>query len=136
MQDNSKGWGSRRAIVLIGLLLILCACTAQQENRLQYEKEGRTYSSSLITELEPAMRWVKNTLPKDAVITAWWDYGHMIRGYTGNQVIIFSPMSTRVLKIFKFLSIPLKSFHLEETISFWSYFFLGHKENPAVSFLA
>ncbi|MFH1589737.1 MAG: hypothetical protein ABIB43_04185, partial [archaeon] len=29
--------------------------------------------------------------PEKAIFLSWWDYGHMIRGYTGREAIVYSP---------------------------------------------
>ncbi|MBI4452991.1 hypothetical protein HY637_06185 [Candidatus Woesearchaeota archaeon] len=58
----------------------------------EYEKDGRKYTSNyLYTELQPAMEWIKNNLPKDSIVSAWWDYGHIIRGLGNVEAIVFTP---------------------------------------------
>lgn len=58
----------------------------------EYEKNGRKYTTNfLYSELQPAMEWIKNNLPKNAVVSAWWDYGHTIRGSGNVEAVVFTP---------------------------------------------
>ncbi|MBW2975885.1 hypothetical protein KY347_00405 [Candidatus Woesearchaeota archaeon] len=55
-----------------------------------YEKGGREFQNYFDPGLKNALNWVKENI-KDEIFLCWWDYGHMIRGYTGNDAVIFSP---------------------------------------------
>lgn len=58
----------------------------------QYEKDGKKYTSLyLYSELQPAMEWIKNNLPKNAVVSTLWDYGHIVRGLANVETIVFTP---------------------------------------------
>lgn len=54
-----------------------------------YEKGGNEFSGYFDPDLRGALDWVDENI--DGKFLCWWDYGHMIRGYTGNEVVIFSP---------------------------------------------
>ncbi|MBI4440519.1 hypothetical protein HY638_06100, partial [Candidatus Woesearchaeota archaeon] len=72
----------------------------------QYEKDGKKYMSLyLYSELQPAMEWIKNNLPKNAVVSAWWDYGHIIRGLGNVEAVVFTP-SKEVLNTVATSQIP------------------------------
>jgi len=58
---------------------------------IAYTVDGRDFRNYFLVELRPALDWVADNVPEDAVFLNWWDYGHMIRGYTGREVIIYSP---------------------------------------------
>ncbi|MFH1770093.1 MAG: lipoprotein [archaeon] len=56
-----------------------------------YHADEQTYRNYFRPELRSALDWIVNNTPKNSVFLNWWDYGHMIRGYTGRSVIVFSP---------------------------------------------
>lgn len=55
-----------------------------------YERDGKEFQSYFDPQLRDSLDWVKENV-KDSVFLSWWDYGHMIRGYTGNDAVIYSP---------------------------------------------
>ena len=57
---------------------------------INYEKEGKEFQNYFDPELRDSLDWIKENI-YDSTFLNWWDYGHMIRGYTGNEVIIYSP---------------------------------------------
>jgi len=56
-----------------------------------YTKDGKNYSAELYPRLLPAMSWIRDSTPKQAIFLSWWDHGHMIRGVAERNVIIFGP---------------------------------------------
>ena len=76
-------------IFLIMLLLAGCTSTRPEEGTFTYERDGRSYNPHIIYEVLNATQWMDSNLPPDAVIVAWWDYGHMIRG-RGNRDVVAS----------------------------------------------
>jgi hypothetical protein len=56
-----------------------------------YTKNGRTMRGYFLPQLRPALDWIKGNVPEGSKLFGWWDYGHMIQGYTGRDVVIFSP---------------------------------------------
>jgi hypothetical protein len=80
-------------LLFIGMTLF-AGCSSTTENMpptFNYEKEGMTYESILLNDLQPSMKYINQNLPIDAVITVWWDYGHMIRGVANRETVIFTP---------------------------------------------
>ena len=55
-----------------------------------YEKDNQEFQNYFDPQYRDALDWIKENI-KDAIFLNWWDYGHMIRGYTNNDVVIFSP---------------------------------------------
>lgn len=95
----------RVLLLAIATLVLVSGCTQQISDDMQdeigspptetdnfaYEKDGRVYTVYLQPGFNEAMTWIKENLPDDAVISAWWDYGHMIRGLAEREAIIFNP---------------------------------------------
>jgi len=89
----------RFLLFAVVMLILVSGCTQQQvlvdplegTEGFDYERDGKTYNPSTQTGLGESMTWIKDNLPEDAVISAWWDYGHMIRGVTEREVIVFNP---------------------------------------------
>ena len=61
-----------------------------EKTDIKYEKDGEEFQNYFDPQFRDALDWVKETT-EDAVFLNWWDYGHMIRGYAGREVVIFSP---------------------------------------------
>lgn len=59
--------------------------------KIQYEKDGERFKPYFFPRLRNMLDWVIENTPEDAVIASWWDYGHSIRGYTGRDVIAYTP---------------------------------------------
>ena len=57
---------------------------------IKYEKDGEEFQNYFDPQFRDALDWIKENV-EDGVFLSWWDYGHMIRGYTGQEVVIFSP---------------------------------------------
>src|SRR3989338_4902253 len=92
-------------IVFLVLIIVISGCVSQRETKnasgtttsspltptFEYEKDGKTYTTNLFDDLRPATEWIKDNLPKNSVVVAWWDYGHMIRGFGKAEAIVFTP---------------------------------------------
>jgi hypothetical protein len=61
-------------------------------NDISYTKDDRDYRNYFLTDLAPALDWLTENV-EEGTIFSWWDYGHMIRGYTGLETVIYSPSS-------------------------------------------
>ncbi|MBL7054426.1 hypothetical protein ISS05_01560 [Candidatus Woesearchaeota archaeon] len=57
---------------------------------IKYEKDNQEFQNYFDPAFRNALDWIKEDI-EDFVFLGWWDYGHMIRGYTNNDVIIYSP---------------------------------------------
>jgi len=61
------------------------------EYRLQYIKDEQMFDVWWSPRLRPALDFLKqNSKPSDMVLT-WWDNGHLIRGYTRRDPIVWTP---------------------------------------------
>jgi len=62
-------------------------------NMLRYEKDGKIIEPDvmLMDDSRPALDWLRENTNVDDIITAWWDYGHMIRAYSEREPIIDGP---------------------------------------------
>lgn len=58
---------------------------------IRYTKDNTTMENYFLPELRPSLKWINENTPEDSVFFNWWDYGHMIQGYTGRDVVVFSP---------------------------------------------
>lgn len=59
--------------------------------QINYTWGGRVYRNWFDPRLQDSLDWIKgNTIPSEIVL-CWWDYGHMIRGYTGRDVVVGAP---------------------------------------------
>jgi hypothetical protein len=63
----------------------------EERQVIEYSSGGEDYRTPFYSNLVPTLRQIKQNTPENATISAWWDYGHSIRGYTGRQVIAYSP---------------------------------------------
>ncbi|MBD3158713.1 MAG: hypothetical protein GF309_08000 [Candidatus Lokiarchaeota archaeon] len=53
------------------------------------------------TDWQTAMTYVRHTLPEDAIVASWWDYGYWLRGAGGTQTIVDNATfnSTQIAKM-------------------------------------
>jgi len=56
-----------------------------------YTKDNITHQGFYSSFLNNSLEWIKVNTPEDAIFLNWWDYGHMIVGYTGRETIIKNP---------------------------------------------
>jgi hypothetical protein len=92
--------------ILVGVLsLLLIGCSAEVvENldsgriitgkstyRIIYNWQGQDFKNYFDYDLKPGLDWIKEFLDEDDKILSWWDYGHMVRGYTGIDVVLYAP---------------------------------------------
>ncbi|MBU0456642.1 MAG: hypothetical protein ABH824_05575 [Nanoarchaeota archaeon] len=61
--------------------------------KIQYVKDNKVIDpdQTLPDEMRPALDWLKENTPTDAVIMSWWDYGHAIRAYSEREPVIDAP---------------------------------------------
>lgn len=89
----------RTALALLIFVVVISGCVASDSypetnpgvDKFDYSKDGRTYSASLFPGYSDSMDWIDQNLPDDAVVTAWWDYGHMIRGLGKREAVVYNP---------------------------------------------
>lgn len=52
---------------------------------------GIVYRMVYYPDLRSVMEWITNNTPKNAKIASWWDYGGMIKGFTGRIPVVMNP---------------------------------------------
>ena len=59
---------------------------------LEYEDEGGEHTEAYFNvEMRSGLDWIKANTPENATFLCWWDYGHMIAGYTERDVVVRNP---------------------------------------------
>lgn len=58
---------------------------------INYTKNNISMRNYFLPNIRPALDWIKENTVENSTFFNWWDYGHMIQGYTGRDVVIFSP---------------------------------------------
>ena len=58
---------------------------------INYSRDNRIYRNYFESNLRQALGWINENTKENSTFLCWWDYGHMIRGYSGRDVIIYSP---------------------------------------------
>lgn len=58
---------------------------------ISYTVDGRNFRNYFDARLRPALDWINENTAENSIFFNWWDYGHMIRGYTARDTIIYSP---------------------------------------------
>ncbi len=58
---------------------------------INYTKNNRTMRGYFLPQLRPVLEWIRENTPENSVFFGWWDYGHMIQGFTGRDAVVFSP---------------------------------------------
>lgn len=59
--------------------------------KIVYNYNGSRLEGAFDPSVRPALDWIKTNTSANATILTWWDYGHMIRGYTGRSSVIYYP---------------------------------------------
>ncbi|MBM3234431.1 hypothetical protein FJZ19_05050 [Candidatus Pacearchaeota archaeon] len=87
----------KRSLIILCTIIILIVTvyflTIRNSNSTYYtyEFQGKKYSFIPLNDLLPAMNYIKENISSNAVITSWWDYGHMIQAFGERKVVIFAP---------------------------------------------
>jgi asparagine N-glycosylation enzyme membrane subunit Stt3 len=55
------------------------------------DEEGKHTEGYFEVDIRDGLDWIKVNTPEDSVFLCWWDYGHMIKGYTERNVIVRNP---------------------------------------------
>ncbi|MBI2631411.1 hypothetical protein HYW75_00215 [Candidatus Pacearchaeota archaeon] len=50
-----------------------------------------SYNSCNLSNYVVGYEWIKNNVPKDAVIFTWWEEAHTIRAFAQREVVLFTP---------------------------------------------
>ena len=59
---------------------------------IEYNDESGFHSGMyFMDEFTDALDWIKINTPEESMFLCWWDYGHMIKGYTERNVVIRNP---------------------------------------------
>ena len=68
---------------------------------LEYEDEGGEHTEGYFNvEMRSGLDWIKANTPENATFLCWWDYGHMVAGYTERDVVVRNP-SEEILESIK-----------------------------------
>lgn len=86
-------------IILIICIILISGCTQKEPQFTQtkeiehfnYTKDNKTYTSVHYEEMDPAIEWIKQNTPKDAIFMNWWDYGPTIIGLAERETIVDGP---------------------------------------------
>jgi len=68
---------------IYALLLLAIVLYVSDSNQLGLQGAGMEVDQNWVD----ALNWIKGNAGKDALITTWWDPGHIIAGYTGHKVL-------------------------------------------------
>jgi dolichyl-diphosphooligosaccharide--protein glycosyltransferase len=68
---------------IYALLLLAIVLYVSDSNQLGLQGAGMEVDQNWVD----ALNWIKSNAGKDALITTWWDPGHIIAGYTGHKVL-------------------------------------------------
>ncbi|MBU1976703.1 MAG: hypothetical protein KKA62_01980 [Nanoarchaeota archaeon] len=61
-----------------------------EQQDIIYQEDNQTFQNYFDPSLRGAFQWIKENISEGKFLS-WWDYGHMIKGYSGQEVIIYSP---------------------------------------------
>ena len=60
--------------------------------QIEYRDEEGIHSDMyFMVESRDALDWIKANTPEGSMFLCWWDYGHMIKGFTERNVVIRNP---------------------------------------------
>ena len=59
--------------------------------KIVYTLNGTRVEGAFDLSLRPVLDWIRTNTSSNATILCWWDYGHMVRGYTGRNAVIYYP---------------------------------------------
>jgi hypothetical protein len=59
--------------------------------KIVFTEDGQRKEGSFDPSLRPALDWIKSNTSANSTILSWWDYGLMIKGYTGRNSVIYYP---------------------------------------------
>jgi len=68
--------------ILFSIVLIVCLMTASDAIQLGMQSGGMQVGSNWVEMLD----WLKENADEKAIVSTWWDPGHIIAGYTGLRV--------------------------------------------------
>lgn len=66
---------------------------------LFYVKDGVEQNGYFNAYLRNALDWIKLDTPESAVFLNWWDYGHMIVGYSEKESVIKNPSEEALVSV-------------------------------------
>ncbi|UCD03598.1 MAG: hypothetical protein JSW73_03600 [Candidatus Woesearchaeota archaeon] len=87
--------------VLITSIFLISGCSQKEPEvtvdqsyelaHFNYTKDNETFTSIKYEDMAPAVEWIRQNTPEDAVFLNWWDYGHIIRGQAEREAIVWEP---------------------------------------------
>ena len=66
------------------------------------------------TNFTNSIEWIKRNTSENSIFLNWWDYGHMIRGATGRDVVIAQPSKELALKTISMIGKIMDDITFEE----------------------
>lgn len=67
--------------------------------RIIYVKDGVEHRGYWGENMRNTLDWIRNNTPANAVFINWWDYGHMIVGYSERESISKNPSSEALVSV-------------------------------------
>jgi asparagine N-glycosylation enzyme membrane subunit Stt3 len=67
--------------------------------RIIYTKDGVEHRGYWGDNMRNTLDWIRNNTPTNAVFLNWWDYGHMIVGYSERESVIKNPSSEALVSV-------------------------------------
>jgi len=58
---------------------------ADNRTTIEYTDETGEQLGDFWVDAKNCLEWIKNNTPENSTFLCWWDYGHMIKGYTGRD---------------------------------------------------
>jgi len=60
--------------------------------KIEYSDEDGKHSRMYFkVEMRSGLDWIRNNTSENATFLCWWDYGHMVKGYTERNVVVRNP---------------------------------------------
>ena len=66
---------------------------------IYYAKDGVEHEGYYTEYLRDALDWIKNNTPENAVFLNWWDYGHMVVGYSERDSVVTNPSEEALVAV-------------------------------------
>ncbi len=63
-----------------------------ETRKIVYHLEGEEIGGAFFPEMQRSLEWMRDGTENGSTVMAWWDYGLSIRGYTGRDIVLDSPV--------------------------------------------